>query len=187
LTVLKKKETSKLNEWAFEERPTKLEIPNSSPLGGDMDGMGDLDNAPMPPMGADDMAGEDPMGGEGPDDMGGDMGADMPQDDMGGEEPMDGGEDDELMDIINNLSIEDKAAVTKYAKSMANDSEGGEMPQDDMGAMPMESKRNMKRIIDEVFNDVFDNKEGTKRPEQKLSSDYRNRNIKPWTSPNFKS
>ena len=136
-------------------------------MGGDMDGMGDLDNAPMPPMGPDDMGGEDPMGGA-PDDMGGEPPMDDP---MGGEDPNAmGGEDDELMNIINGLSIEDKAAVTKYAKSMANDSEGGEDPMmgsaPDMGGeMPMESRRSMKSIIDEVIDDVF---KSTKRDEDRL-------------------
>ena len=144
-------------------------------MGGDMDGMGDLDNAPMPPMGPDDMGGEDPMadpmaGGE--DQMGG----------MDDPNAMGGGEDDELMDIINGLSIEDKAAVTKYAKSMANDSEGAEeMPPAD-GGMPMESKARVKNIIDEVINDVLDNKEGTKRPEKKLPKEYRNMEM-PFKSP----
>lgn len=135
-------------------------------MGGDMDGMGDLDNAPMPPMGLDDMGGEDPMGGT--------------PDDMGGEPPMDG-EDDELMNIINGLSIEDKAAVTKYAKSMADDSEGAE---DSMmgGEMPMESKRGMKSIIDEVLNDVLDSQEGTKRPEKKMPRQYRDMEM-PFKSP----
>lgn len=135
-------------------------------MGGDMDGMGDLDNAPMPPMGPDDMGGEDPMGGA--------------PDDMGGEPPMDG-EDDELMNIINGLSIEDKAAVTKYAKSMADDSEGAEDPMMG-GEMPMESKRGMKSIIDEVLNDVLDNQEGTKRPEKKMPRQYRDMEI-PFKSP----
>ena len=143
-----------------------MEIPNSNPLGGDMDGMADVDNAPMPPMGADDMEMEDPnMGGEMPMDN---------QDPMGGDDPnaMNGGEDDELIDIINNLSIEDKAAVTKYAKSMADDSEGGEDP--NMGGeMPMESIRSIKSIIDETINDVLDDREGTKRPEKKMPRQYK--------------
>ena len=164
MTVLKKKETSKLTEAFFEERPTKLEIPDST-LGGDVDGMGDLDNAPMPPMGADDMGGEDPNA----------MGEEPP---MGGEEPM-GGEDDELMGIINGLSIEDKAAVTKYAKSMVDDSEGGEMPQ---GDMPMESRVNMKSIIDETINDVLDYGVGTTRPQKKLPRAYRDM-VSPFISP----
>ena len=135
-------------------------------MGGNMDGMGDLDNAPMPPMGPDNMGGEDPMGGA--------------PDDMGGEPPMDG-EDDELMNIINGLSIEDKAAVTKYAKSMADDSEGAEDPMMG-GEMPMESKRGMKSIIDEVLNDVLDNQEGTKRPEKKMPRQYRDMEM-PFKSP----
>ena len=190
LSVLKKKESVKINEWVEEERPTKLEIPNSN-LGGDMDGMGDLDNAPMPPMGADDMGGEgqmaDPMGGapndmgneppmEGPDDMGGDPNATEGPD-------MGNGEDDELMDIINNLSIEDKAAVTKYAKSMADNSEGG--APDMGGEMPMESRVNYRHIIDEVIEDMFDNKDGITRPQKKLPKEY-NRFSSPFMKPNIK-
>lgn len=156
-----------------------MEIPNSNPLGGDVDGMGDLDNAPIPPMGADNngMGMEDPMGGDpnamqDPNAMGGD-----PNMDMGGEPMMDDqnamGDDDELMNIINGLSIEDKAAVTKYAKSMVDNSEGDEMP--------MESKKNIKSIIDEVIGDVLSDTEGTKRPEAKMPRKYR-----PMTTP-FKS
>ena len=79
------------------------------------------------------------------------------------------------------MSIEDKAAVTKYAKSMADDSEGAEGPM--MGdEMPMESKRGMKSIIDEVLNDVLDNKEGTKRPEKKMPRQYRDMEM-PFKSP----
>jgi hypothetical protein len=142
-----------------------------------MDGMGDLDNAPMPPTDADNMGGmEDPsmMGGQDPmnDPMGGDMGNDP--------NAMNGGEDDELMNIINNLSIEDKAAVTKYAKSMA-DGNDDTMPQDP-NAMPMESKVNYKGIIDEVINDVLDNKEGTKRPEKNMPSQYKHMD-NPFKSP----
>lgn len=143
-----------------------------------MDGMDDMDNAPMPPMGADDMSGEDPIGG-GMDDMGGDMpqgpddmGVD-PNDDMGdnmpqGPDEMEGGEDkNELMGIFDNLSVEDKAAVIKYAKSMSNDEGEDEAPS--MGnEMPMESRRKYKRIIDETINDVLDDYEGTKRPQKKL-------------------
>lgn len=135
--------------------------------------MGELDNAPMPPMGADDMGMEDPMG-DAPDDMGG---GEPP---MGGEDPsMGGGDDDELMNIVNDMSTEDKAAVIKYAKSIADDSEGG-MPQD--GGMPMESVRNYKGIIDEVINDVLDGQEGTKRPSKKIAKEYKGMNS-PWKSP----
>ena len=156
-------------------------------MGGDMDGMGDLDNAPMPPMGPDDMGGEDPMAGgmDDPNAMGGEDPMAGGEDPMGGEDPnaMGGGEDDELMDIINGLSIEDKAAVTKYAKSMADGSEGGDdmMPPAD-GGMPMESRRGMRSIIDEVINDVLDNQEGTKRPEKKMPKEYRNMEM-PFKSP----
>ena len=152
-----------------------MEIPNSTPLGGDMDGMGDLDNAPMPPMGADDMGMGDPnaMGGEMPMDDPNAMGG---QDPMGGEDPnaMNGSDDDELMNIVNGMSTEDKAAVIKYAKSMANDSEGTASQDPNMGGeMPMESKRNVKSIIDEVINDLLNDNEGTKRLEKKISKEYK--------------
>lgn len=169
-----------------EKRPTKLEIPNNDPIGGDMDGMDDMD-APMPPMGSDDMGDDpgmdDPMGddiGGAPDDMGGDPG----MDDMGSPDDMGGSsEDDELMDIINSLSIEDKAAVTKYAKSMADEG-GSEKPEmgDDM--MP-ESRHNFKRIIDETLNSIIDKKSdnGIKRPGKKLSSKFRDNKTNPFVSP----
>lgn len=133
-----------------------------------MDGMADVNNAPMPPMGAEDMGMDDPMGGD-PNAMGG---QDPMNDPMGGEDPnaMGGSDDEELMNIVNGMSTEDKAAVIKYAKSMADDSEGG-MPQDD--AMPMESRRSFKSIIDETINDVLDKKEGTKRPEKKMPRQYK--------------
>jgi hypothetical protein len=154
-----------------------------------MDGMGELDNAPMPPTGPDPMGGEDPMA----DPMGGsmdDMGGEPPMDDsMGGEDPNAmGGEDDELMDIINGLSIEDKAAVTKYAKSMVDDSNGAEDPMmggdapDMSGNMPMESRLGMRNIIDEVINDVLDGKEGRKRLEKKMPRQYRDKEM-PFKSP----
>ena len=143
-----------------------------------MDGMGDLDNAPMPPMGADDMGMGDPNA----------MGGEMPMDDpnaMGEEDPnaMNGSDDDELMNIVNGMSTEDKAAVIKYAKSMADDSEGA-APQDPSmgGEMPMESKKGMRNIIDEVINDLLDDNEGTKRPEKKMSRDYRGKTM-PFKSP----
>jgi len=140
-----------------------------------MDGMGDLDNAPMPPMGPDDMGMDDPNAMGGADPMGEDPNG------MGGQDPNAMGGDDELMNIINGLSIEDKAAVTKYAKSMADDSNGEETP--DMGGeMPMESRRNVMNLIDEVINDVLDNREGTKRPEKKLPKQYRNVEM-PFKSP----
>jgi hypothetical protein len=163
-----------------------------------------MDDGPMPPMddsgmdmgpdpmadGPDDMGGEDPMGG-GPDDMGGEdpMGGDP--DDMGGPNDMgdpddiggpdDAGgspEDDELTNIINNLSIEDKAAVTKYAKSMIDDSSSED------GMVP-ESRFSFSRIIDETLNSIIDKKKdnGIKRPGKKLNSRQRDNKSLPFVSP----
>lgn len=153
----------------FEERPTKLEIPNSNPIGDNMDGMDDMNNTAMPPMGAEDMGMDGQMGGD-PNAM---VGQDPINNPMGAEDPnaMGDSDDEELMNIVNGMSTEDKAAVIKYAKSMADDSEGTEMPQGD--AMPMESKRSLKSIIDETINDILDKKEGTKRPEKKMPRQYK--------------
>lgn len=150
-------------------------IPNSDPQGGDTDGMGDLDNTPMPPMDADTMddgMGGDPMGGgveptmDDPNAMGDD--ALMGEDPMGGdaadgmEDPtMGGGENDEFMDKFNSLSKEKQVAVEKYADSMIDDK-------------PMESYRSIKNVIDETINDILNGKkEGTKRPSKKLPKEYR--------------
>lgn len=155
-----------------------MEIPNTEPLGGNMDGMGDLDNTPMPPMGSGDMdndpmGSEDPMGG-GQDPMGDPNGGDDPMgDDMGNEPPMDdepNDDNDELDDVMDSLSVENQAAVLKYAKSMVDD--GGDDEQG--GEMPMEGFRSMKRIIDETINDVLDGYEGTDRPQKKVPKSYRN-------------
>ena len=52
------------------------------------------------------------------------------------------------MDIINSLSIEDKAAVEKYAKSMVDDDKPS--ASDDM---PMESRvSRFKNLVDETIN-----------------------------------
>lgn len=136
-----------------------------------MDGMGELDNAPMPPMSPDgDMGGEDPNAAMGaPDDMGGEP--PMDEEPMGGEDPMGGNpDDDELTSIVDGMSTEDKAAVIKYAKSIVDDSEGA-APMG--GDMPMESVTHYKGIIDEVINDVLDNQDGTKRPSKKLPKEYK--------------
>ena len=170
MTVLKKKD-AKINEnWFGEERPTKLKISNSNPLGGDMDGMGDLDNAPMPPMGADGMGMDNQIDSDVPQDA---MAGEPPMDDINGlspEEPPKNIDNDNYIDI-SDLSLEDQVAVEKYKESLEdkskNDSEGGEMPQNDM---PMESRRNYKRIIDEVVDSVLnDTKE---RDETNLPKAY---------------
>lgn len=142
-----------------------------------MDGVNGFEDAPMPPMGADSIGGEDPMMGD-PNAMGEDPMGGMPQD----PNAMGNADDDELMNIVNGLSIEDKAAVTKYAKSMADDSEGNEMMPQGGEEMPMESKRPLRNIIDEVLNDVLNDREGTRRPEKKMPKEYRDVEM-PFKSP----
>lgn len=142
--------------------------------------MGDLDNAPMPPMGADNMGMDDPMNN---DPMGG---GEPPMDDQ--QPPMDddmGGEDSEnaeINNVINGMNLNNKLKVLNYAKSIEDDS--NDMPQD--GGIPMESTFNYKGIIDEVINDVLDDYEGTKRPEDTMPKEYRSQPITPFQSPNFK-
>lgn len=174
------------------KRPTKLEIPQDS-IGGDMDGM-DFDNAPAPPMGLNDMDGDDtmdsPMGdeqdqmGEGPNAMGGEDPMGDEQDPMASQmDDSDGGsqEDEELSSILDGMSIEDKAAVIKYAKSMTDGNNGGD--DDGMGQMP-ESRRSLKKIIDETLNSVInDGDNGIRRLEKKLPKKYRDKKDNPFVSP----
>ena len=101
-------------------------------MGGDMDGMGDLDNAPMPPMGPDDMGGEDPMGGA-PDDMGGEPPMDGP---MGGEDPMMGGEMPmeskrgmkSIIDEVLNDVLDSQEGTKRPEKKMPRQYRNMEMP-----------------------------------------------------------
>ena len=167
--------------------PAEDEDENAGPLGGEMDGMADF-NTPAPQMGSD-MSMEDPnmMGGDGQDmDMGGDPNAMGDDQMMGGDQGMDMGgspEDDELTNVINNLSIEDKAAVLKYAKSMTDDdsSEGGAA--EGLDQLP-ESRGFFGRIIDEAINSIKGKKEtGMKRPDKSLSRTYRGKKDNPFISP----
>lgn len=154
-----------------------MAVPNSD-LGGGMEGMDDMNNAPIPPMDTDipeEIPQDDEMGGEQP-----------PMEDQDGMEQ--DGEDKELLDIINNLSIEDKAAVKKYAKSMSDDEEGSD---EDFGdnelenEMPMEGMRSLRNIIDETINDVFSQKE-RKRDNEELPQEFE-RGSYPFKSKNFKN
>ena len=122
-----------------------------------MDGMADF-NTQAPPMGSDPQMDEPTMDEP---DMGGEM--EDPGMEMGGNQ-----EDDELMNVINSLSVEDKAAVLKYAKSMSDNGEEDEGAETSMGAdmggdpgmnapdqnqMP-ESKGLFGKIIDETINSI---------------------------------
>ena len=124
-------------------------------MGGDMNS--------MPPMG------EDPT--QDPSAMGADqsMGDDGSMDDM----PQQGQDqdDDEIMNIINSLSIEDKAAVEKYAKSMTDDSSDNSSND----SMPMESRyRSIKPVIDETINSyLYDDDDDEEERMQKLPKEYK--------------
>ena len=149
-----------------------MEIPNSNPLGGDVDGMGDLDNAPIPPMAAD--GGMDEPIGDAPSGMGGEppMGDEPPMDEkppMGGDDLSQ--EDNEVLDVANNLTTKDKATWLEYGKSMEKDG-SDEAPEPMEGEMPMESVNRYKMIIDEVINDVLDNQDGITRPSKELPEEY---------------
>jgi hypothetical protein len=152
-----------------------LEIPNSNPIGGDAGGMDGMD-APAPPMDADPMMGDQSMGGPEMTDepIPGDQGdVDAPDQPEGSEE------DSELNDVLDKMSIEDKAAVLKYAKSIVDDSgqeEGDDsmqVPDDNM--MP-EARRSFMDIIDETINSFMDDEdeETTDRPDKRMPRKYRN-------------
>lgn len=119
-------------------------------MGGDMNS--------MPPMGEDPTMGADQS-----------MGDDGSMDDM----PQQGQDqdDDEIMNIINSLSIEDKAAVEKYAKSMVDDSSDNSSND----SMPMESRyRSIKSVIDETISSyLYDDDDDEEERMQKLPKEYK--------------
>lgn len=118
-------------------------------IGGDMNS--------MPPMEEDPTIGADQS-----------MGDDGSMDDM----PQQGQnqDDDEIMNIINSLSIEDKAAVEKYAKSMTDDSSDNSSNDN----MPMESRyRSIKPVIDETISSyLYDCDDDEEERMQKLPKEY---------------
>ena len=117
-----------------------------------------VDMNSMPPMGEDPTIGADQS-----------IGDDGSMDDM----PQQGQDqdDDEIMNIINSLSIEDKAAVEKYAKSMTDDS--SENSSND--SMPMESRyRSIKSVIDETISSyLYDDDDDEEERMQKLPKEYK--------------
>lgn len=117
-----------------------------------------VDMNSMPPMGEDPTIGADQS-----------MGDDGSMDDM----PQQGQnqDDDEIMNIINSLSIEDKAAVEKYAKSMTDDSSDNSSND----SMPMESRyRSIKPVIDETISSyLYDDDDDEEERMQKLPKEYK--------------
>ena len=131
--------------------------PMDDPMETEDPSMGDDINS-MPPMGEDPTMGADQS-----------MGDDGSMDDM----PQQGQDqdDDEIMNIINSLSIEDKAAVEKYAKSMTDDSSDNSSND----SMPMESRyRSIKSVIDETISSyLYDDDDDEEERMQKLPKEYK--------------
>lgn len=75
-------------------------------------------------------------------------------------------DDAELTDLINSLSVEDKAAVMKYAKSMANDNDSNDM----------------QESVNKTADTVKVDKKST-RDETELPKKYRGKKNNPFVSP----
>lgn len=137
------------------KRPTKLKI-DGGPEGEGMD----MDMPPAPPMDQppmDQPPMDDPMAG-------GDGMAPEPS-------APEGGEDDELMNLFNGLSIEDKAAAKKYIESMADKGEGEGAPQEP----PMATEgRIVRTTMREMLGSVALPKDErkTERDEEKLPKKF---------------
>lgn len=122
---------------------------------------GDMDDS-MPHMGEDPIQDPNAMGEDQSMEDDGSM-DDMPQ--QGQDQ-----DDDEIMNIINSLSIEDKAAVEKYAKSMADDSSDNSSND----SMPMESRyRSIKSVIDETISSYLYDDDNEEERMQKLPKEYK--------------
>lgn len=151
----------------------ELDQIDSDPLGGNMDGMDDI-NAPMPPMDAempptdngtppppmDDPAGQEPSGApgeDGQDPMPGDPNA---LNAGGGDPNAEAGGD--IQSKYDQLSPDQQKAADKYIDSMMNN----------------ESRFNFKHIIDEIFGERDGNvnplDKGTTRFEKKAVIDDEN-------------
>jgi hypothetical protein len=160
---------------------------NGDPLGGNMDGMDDM-NAPMPPMDADtppmgddappmddnvppppmdDPAGQEPGGAPGEeeqDPMPGDPNALS----AGNPDPnADAGAGGDIQSKYDRLSPDQQKAADKYIDSMMNN----------------ESRFNFKHIIDEVFGERDGNvnpMDGVTRPEKKAAKEAVTKEIDPY-------
>ena len=151
----------------------ELDQIDSDPLGGNMDGMDDM-NAPMPPMDAEmpptdngtppppmnDPAGQEPGGAPGEEEQ-----DPMPGDpnalNAGGGDP-NAGADGDIQSKYDQLSPDQQKAADKYIDSMMNN----------------ESRFNFKHIIDEIFGERDGNvnplDKGTTRFEKKAVIDDEN-------------
>lgn len=139
------------------DRPTKLRVPNVGIDDFEDAGIGmpPQDGMEEPMMGTEEpmMGGEDPMaqGGE-------ELGGEAP---IEGDDAQQGGENQELIDTINSLSIEDQAAVLKYAKSMQDNGEGQEqLPTNESldDLTKKKSDRSVKRDDESINKNVKDRK-----------------------------
>lgn len=124
---------------------------------GGNDGDVALDNNPMPPMGPDPQ--NIPMDAE-------QQEGSMPNEVEPVQQQGNESDDAELTDLINSLSVEDKAAVMKYAKSMANDN----------------GSNDMQESVNKTADTVKDDKKST-RDETELPKKYRGKKNNPFVSP----
>lgn len=117
-----------------------------------------------------------------PQDMGQSMGDGMPQEDEAALDSMGGNEDDgqeeandsEIMDIVNGLSLEDQAAVKKYAQSLQKDSTPQEPNEDaNFNGMPTEGRKRLQRMVQETLGDVMDTDSSEERPTRELPKAYK--------------
>lgn len=69
----------------------------------------------------------------------------------------------EIMDIVDSLPLDKKAAVAKYAKSMVDD--GGDMTDESI-------RMEYSRIIDEALQDMTDTQVSHRRRKNKIPREY---------------
>ena len=175
-----------MTEELEERKVLKVSGGNEAPSDGQQPAapMGDASAAPAPPMDG----GFDTGGAPGFGDVPGgetDMG-------MGPEPEADGSGNNEMDDIFNQLSIEDQAAVLKYAKSHLEDGneykEGEQGGQEDMGQQPMfESAIFTKEQLDRIHESIRPSKD--ERGGDKGLAPQKKRSVggkSPFNAPNFK-
>ena len=145
----------------------------------------------LPPMGGPDPMMGDPTAGGGMPPMG-DEGSPVDNEppmgdgtEQNGDSQGDSSDQQELDDIFNNASIENKNAILKYARSQTQNDEGGQnQGQNDGGMPPMpnESRDYKKDLVNEIVNGIIgdmndrEGNDGIKRNEKKITNKRIKRN-----------